>query len=69
MIKKRSVNINGQKTSVSLEDDFWEQVLVLSRKAKMTIGDFILKISKSKQDGQGLSSAIRCKILEEAMRR
>lgn len=66
--KKRSVNINGHKTSVCLEDEFWEEVLFLARKAKMTIGDYLLKISNAKLERQGLASAIRCAVLHEVMK-
>lgn len=67
-VKKRSVNIDGRKTSLSLEDDFWDQMLILVEKSKMTIGDYLLKLSKSKPSGQSLSSAVRCVILKEALK-
>ena len=43
-IIKRSVNINGHKTSVSLEAPFWVELKSIAAERKVTLGDLISMI-------------------------
>jgi predicted DNA-binding ribbon-helix-helix protein len=57
-IVKRSVNIVGRKTSVSLEDEFWNALKQIAIDQEISLRDLVLKIDNERADS-GLSSAIR----------
>jgi len=60
--EKRSVKINGQPTSVSLEDPFWQALKEIAAKQNIAVQDLVLKIDKGRTHGN-LSSAIRVYVL------
>jgi len=62
VIVKRSVVIAGHKTSVSLEDAFWDGLKDIGRGHKMTLSDLVSDINTRRLDGN-LSSAIRLFVL------
>jgi predicted DNA-binding ribbon-helix-helix protein len=57
-IVKRSVNIVGRKTSVSLEDEFWNALKQIAITQEIPLRELVLKIDNERADS-GLSSAIR----------
>jgi predicted DNA-binding ribbon-helix-helix protein len=59
-IVKRSIVIDGHKTSVSLEDAFWDDLKEIAHTQQATL---VAKIDASRQHGN-LSSAIRLFVLE-----
>jgi predicted DNA-binding ribbon-helix-helix protein len=61
-ILKRSVIINGHKTSVSLESDFWEALKEIAQLRQLTAADLIAEID-SKRQASNLSSAVRLHVL------
>lgn len=61
-IRKRSVYINSRKTSISLEDRFWECLREISDEQGMSISAFITRLDSDKP--QNLSSAIRLAVLD-----
>jgi predicted DNA-binding ribbon-helix-helix protein len=61
-IVKRSVVIDGQKTSVSLEDAFWIALKQLAREQKIPLTGLITGINAQRTPGN-LSSAIRLFVL------
>ena len=61
-VEKRSIAINGHKTSISLEDPFWGQLKEIARAKECAMSRLIEEI-----DGRlhgNLSSAIRLFVLE-----
>ena len=56
-IIKRSVNLNGHKTSVSLELPFWVELKSIAAERKVALGDLISKIDAK---GNGAISRPRC---------
>jgi predicted DNA-binding ribbon-helix-helix protein len=62
-IIKRSVVIDGHKTSVSLEDAFWHGLKEIGRGRDMTLSRLIGNIDGSRPHGN-LSSAIRLFVLD-----
>ena len=62
LIAKRSIVIDGHKTSVSLEDAFWSTLKEIANERKVTLSQLIAKIDKERQQGN-LSSAIRLFVL------
>jgi predicted DNA-binding ribbon-helix-helix protein len=55
---KRSIVRNGQKTSVSLEDEFWEGLRSIANAQKAKLSTIVRQIDQGRQ-GNNLSSAIR----------
>jgi predicted DNA-binding ribbon-helix-helix protein len=60
--RKRSVIIGKRRTSVSLEDRFWDSLNAIVRMEHMTIGDFIEKVAS--RPTVNLSSSLRVAVLE-----
>jgi predicted DNA-binding ribbon-helix-helix protein len=47
-IRKRSVKIDGQPTSVSLEDGFWNALREIAAAENMTAQQLVLKINRER---------------------
>jgi predicted DNA-binding ribbon-helix-helix protein len=62
-VVKRSIVIAGHKTSVSLEDAFWDALKDIAGKRNTTISDLVASIDASRTQGN-LSSAIRLFVLD-----
>jgi predicted DNA-binding ribbon-helix-helix protein len=61
-IVKRSIVIGGHKTSVSLEEAFWDAMKEISRGRGKTLSEVVSEIDRTRQQGN-LSSAIRLFVL------
>ena len=61
-IIKRSIVIAGHKTSVSLEDPFWDGLKEIGRSQDMTLSEVVSDIDALRLSGN-LSSAIRLFVL------
>jgi predicted DNA-binding ribbon-helix-helix protein len=61
-IAKRSIVIDGHKTSVSLEDAFWATLKEIANERGVTLSQLIATIDKERRQGN-LSSAIRLFVL------
>ena len=61
-VSKHSIVIAGHKTSVSLEDQFWDSLKEIARERGMTLGASIATIDGDRQHAN-LSSAIRLFVL------
>ncbi|MEM7566154.1 MAG: ribbon-helix-helix domain-containing protein [Pseudomonadota bacterium] len=57
-VRKRSVSLRGHRTSVSLEDAFWEALQDLARAEGETLSALIARIDEARGDAS-LSSALR----------
>jgi len=64
---KRSLTLRGHRTSVSLEDVFWDAFRTYARRDGTAINELAAKIDESRGD-IGLASAIRIFVLERALR-
>jgi predicted DNA-binding ribbon-helix-helix protein len=62
-IVKRSTVIAGHKTSVSLEEAFWQGVKDIATSRRVTLSDLVASIDTERQQGN-LSSAIRLFVLD-----
>ena len=60
---KRSLTLQGHRTSVSLEDAFWEAFRKIALERGQTINGLAVEIDEARGD-IGLASAIRVHILE-----
>jgi len=66
-VRKRSVTIAGHRTSFSLEDAFWQELLGLAERRAVTLAELVVEID-STRDGN-LSSALRLYILRDLQTR
>ncbi len=60
---KRSIVIEGHKTSVSLEDPFWKGLKLIATKRGVTLSALVASIDAGRQQGN-LSSALRLYVLD-----
>lgn len=63
-IKKRSINIAGHTTSVSLEEDFWLELVNIAGQEGCSVNALVTRIDTSRGADTNLSSAIRLYILK-----
>jgi predicted DNA-binding ribbon-helix-helix protein len=64
LVVKRSVIIDGHKTSVSLEEAFWRDLKTIAHMQQATLSKVVTKIDKARQAGN-LSSAIRLFVFDQ----
>jgi predicted DNA-binding ribbon-helix-helix protein len=62
-VVKRSIVIAGHKTSVSLEDAFWQGLKEIAGGRDVTLSDLVASIDTERRHGN-LSSAIRLFVLD-----
>ena len=67
MIRKRSVAINGHRTSISIEDRFWEMLGVIATNRQVSVAQLVAEIDAARAASDNLSSALRLHILEWAL--
>ena len=63
---KRSLTLRGHRTSVSLEDIFWDQFRKIAQLNDKTINGLAAEIDAGRGD-IGLASAMRVYVLENAL--
>jgi len=63
-VVKRSVVLAGHKTSVSLEEAFWQGLKDIAASRRMTLSDLIGSIDVDRRDQGNLSSALRLFVLD-----
>jgi predicted DNA-binding ribbon-helix-helix protein len=62
-IVKRSVVIHRHKTSISLEDSFWNDLKEIAHYQRVTVSELLESIDKERQGN--LSSALRLFVLDQ----
>ena len=63
-MQKRSVNILGHATSITLEDAFWQALKSIAESEGLSINGLVTKIDAQRQEGSNLSSALRVYVLK-----
>ena len=61
-VRKRSIFFAGYKTSVSLEDEFWNSLKEIAGERGMTVAELVAAIDGEREHAN-LSSAIRLFVL------
>jgi predicted DNA-binding ribbon-helix-helix protein len=61
---KRSIKIGGHRTSISLEDQFWEALREIAKERGMFVSDLVATIDGNRRE-PNLSSAIRVFVLNQ----
>ena len=65
LVVKRSVTLDGHKTSVTLEDEFWDALRAIAYRDKTTVVSLVGQINQTRNKGN-LSSAIRVFVLKRS---
>jgi predicted DNA-binding ribbon-helix-helix protein len=67
-VVKRTIVVAGHKTSVSLEDAFWEGLKDIAKARRVTLSDLVGGIDTNREHAN-LSSAIRLFVLNHCQKR
>ena len=68
--KKRSLTLNGHRTSVSLEDKFWEEFRKIAYRRKMSVNELASQLDSSRElNSASLASLIRNHVLVDLLDR
>lgn len=65
-LRRRSVTIAGHRTSVSLEDPFWDQLKIVASTRGVSVAQVVAEVDKGR--GGNLSSALRVFVLQELLK-
>jgi predicted DNA-binding ribbon-helix-helix protein len=63
--RKRSLTLRGHRTSVSLEDAFWDEFRRIAATRGQSVNDLAAEIDAERIMTSGLASAIRVFVLSE----
>ena len=63
LVVKRSIVVTGHKTSVTLEDAFWNGLKEIASGRNITLSDLVTAVDSERRQGN-LSSAIRLFVLD-----
>ncbi|WP_075996820.1 ribbon-helix-helix domain-containing protein [Salaquimonas pukyongi] len=63
-MKKRSISIQGHRTSYSLEDAFQAELQKIAGQEGISVARLIARIDRERSRGINLSSALRLHVLE-----
>jgi predicted DNA-binding ribbon-helix-helix protein len=68
MIRKRSVTLDGHRTSVSLEDEYWKELKRMAAGSAVPLAVLIERIDRERGT-RNLSSALRLSVLLDLKKR
>ena len=63
-MSKRSLTVAGHRTSISLEDPFWDALAEIATTRQLSIAGIVATIDRARPAGSNLSAAIRVAILD-----
>ena len=66
--EKRSLTIRGHRTSVSLEQGFWEELRRISEEDTVSVSELAARIDAARKMHCGLASAIRQYVIHRLRR-
>lgn len=64
--RKRSLTLRGHRTSVSLEDAFWDEFQRIAQSRAQSLNELAAEIDDARGVSSGLASAIRVFVLMHA---
>ena len=67
-VVKRSVTIRGHRTSLSLEQPFFDRLLAIAARRQLSLAALIAEIDDARPKDANLSSALRIFVLEDALK-
>lgn len=65
IIVKRSVSIQGHRTSFSLEQPFHDELMAIAAERGMALAALVGEIDRARPEGANLSSALRLYVLAQ----
>ena len=70
-MRKRSVTIDGHRTSISLEDAFWAELSEIARGRGLSLNALVAEVDHTRGNPQAgnLSSALRLYVLDDLRKR
>jgi predicted DNA-binding ribbon-helix-helix protein len=72
-MRKRSVTIDGHRTSITLEDPFWDELSALAAHRQLSLNALVAEIDHARSapgaTASNLSSALRVHVLETLRRK
>jgi predicted DNA-binding ribbon-helix-helix protein len=71
-MRKRSITIHGHQTSISLEDEFWDELAAIARSREVSLNALVTEVDKARgtqKSGGNLSSTLRVYVLKQAKRK
>jgi predicted DNA-binding ribbon-helix-helix protein len=63
-MRKRSITIDGHRTSITLEDVFWHELTAIARDRELSLNALVAEVDHKKGGPGNLSSALRVHVLE-----
>ena len=64
MLRKHSITIRGHRTSFSIEDAFYRELLRLAKERGKSLAWLVTQIDAARPEDYSLSSALRLHVLE-----
>jgi len=72
-MRKRSVTIHGHQTSISLEDEFWQELSSIAEARNLSLNALVTEIDRIRSSphdgGPNLSSTLRVYVLNQVKRK
>jgi predicted DNA-binding ribbon-helix-helix protein len=68
-MRKRSVTIDGHRTSVSLEDAFWAELSSIAEARGLSLNALVAEIDHARAAPANLSSTLRLYVLDQLRKR
>ncbi|MEN9409305.1 MAG: hypothetical protein RL216_1279 [Pseudomonadota bacterium] len=62
---KHSLTLRGHRTSVSLEEEFWQAFRAIAVERGLTLNQLAVEVDESRDGDVGLASAIRVFVLRK----
>jgi predicted DNA-binding ribbon-helix-helix protein len=62
LVVRHGVYVAGHKTSVSVEDEFWKELIVIAKERRVSASDLVTSINADRRHSN-LSSAVRLFVL------
>ena len=68
--KKRSLTLQGHRTSVSIEDKFWEEFCKIAYRKKISVNELVSELDSARElNSVSLASLIRNLVLVDLLKR
>ena len=68
--KKRSLTLKGHRTSVSIEDKFWQEFCKIAYRKKISVNELVSELDSARElNSVSLASLIRNLVLTDLLKR
>jgi predicted DNA-binding ribbon-helix-helix protein len=63
-MRKRSITVAGHRTSISLEEAFWQALAEIAAARRVSLAGLVVEIDRARPAEVNLSSAVRLFVLD-----